>query len=143
MPRTIAEAESSSAIFRERNTIGTIAYSSVFNGCRRTVGTDRRKPRIFIASRTSPNSRMIVGAKRSMTTRTSIALAGIGSFRRLAVSLPEGIRKSRYAGIAEMEMICCILSPNIGQQRLPNRLYNSRSPAYIAQNNRESRVARK
>ena len=100
MPRTIAEAESSSAIFRERNTIGTIAYSSVFNGCRRTVGTDRRKPRIFIASRTSPNSRMIVGAKRSMTTRTSIALAGIGSFRRLAVSLPEGIRKSRYAGIA-------------------------------------------
>ena len=48
MPRTIAEAESSSAIFRERNTIGTIAYSSVFNGCRRTVGTDRRKPRIFI-----------------------------------------------------------------------------------------------
>lgn len=30
----------------------------------------------------------------------SLALAGIGSFRRLAVSLPEGIRKSRYAGIA-------------------------------------------
>ena len=68
-----------------------MAYSNVSIGCLKTLPTDFKKPRIFMASLTSPNSCSTVGAKRSMTIKTSMIRVGIGSFLKLAVSFPDGI----------------------------------------------------
>ena len=60
---------------------------------------ERRKPRVRMASRTSASSDSMVGMKRRMTMTASSTGEGMGSWRKLAISFPEGACTSRYTGM--------------------------------------------